>query len=158
MAINRRTLITGLGAGTAVLALGGLGIAVLPGSARAELPKMTVWKDPNCGCCGAWVDHVRGAGFTVEVRETAEMASIKELHQVPAELQSCHTALVDGYVLEGHVPAEDVLRLIRERPSAKGLTVPGMPQGSPGMETGHKDAYDVVLFGAEGGDKVFASH
>ncbi|WP_119677974.1 DUF411 domain-containing protein [Indioceanicola profundi] len=158
MTASRRAVLTGLGAGTAILTLSGLGIALAPSEARAELPKMSVWKDPSCGCCGAWVDHVRAAGFQVDVRESTDMAAIKQVHQVPPQLQSCHTALVDGYVLEGHVPAEDVLRLIKERPAAKGLTVPGMPQGSPGMETGHKDAYDVILFGGEGGDKVFASH
>ncbi len=127
-----------------------------PAARAAALPPMKVWKDPNCGCCGAWVDHVRAAGFTVEVEEVRAMNQVKARLGVPADLASCHTAQVGGYVLEGHVPAEDVKRLLAEKPAGRGLAVPGMPQGSPGMETGVKDPYEVVLFRADGTRAVFA--
>lgn len=146
MAPTRRTILAGLAA-----------VAVTGPAARAAtLPPMTVWKDPNCGCCGAWVDHVRAAGFTVQVEEVRAMNQVKARLGVPAELASCHTAQVGGYVLEGHVPADDVKRLLAEKPAARGLAVPGMPQGSPGMETGVKDPYEVVLFRPDGTRAVFA--
>ena len=98
---------------------------------------------------------MRAAGFPVTVHDVDDVEPVKTRLGVPARLQSCHTALVGGYALEGHVPADSVLRLLRERPAAVGLAVPGMPQGSPGMETGVKEPYDVVLFGGAGGDSVF---
>ena len=154
---HRRRLLATLAAG-ALLAVS-LPVAAEGPAAGTSVttPAMTVWKDPNCGCCGAWVEHMRAAGYRVEVRDTGALDAVKRMYGVPPRLHSCHTALVDGYLVEGHVPAEDVGRLLAERPKARGLAVPGMPHGSPGMETGHKDPYDVVLFGADGGDKVFAS-
>jgi hypothetical protein len=114
-----------------------------------------VWKDPSCGCCGGWVEHLRGNGFVATVIETSDVQSIKAQRSVPAELASCHTAEIAGYTIEGHVPAEAILRLLAEKPSGRGLAVPGMPIGSPGMEGGRPEAYDVMLFG-NGAPKQFA--
>lgn len=114
---------------------------------------MVVYKDPNCGCCAAWIDHVRAAGIEVEVRDTSDMNQVKLQNGVSRNLSSCHTGLIDGYIVEGHVPAEDVLRMLQERPEIKGLAVPGMPIGSPGMEQGSPadyDAYDVIAFDGAG--------
>ncbi len=123
-----------------------------------ELPRMTVWKDPSCGCCGNWVQHMREAGFDVTVRDREDMDQLKRLAGVPEGLQSCHTARVGNYMVEGHVPAADVKRLLAEQPDAHGLAVPGMPSGSPGMENGEFDRYDVLLFQRGGNTKVFSSH
>ena len=118
---------------------------------------MVVYKDPNCGCCVKWVSMMRAAGFEVSVRDTADMQAIKRRYQVPSELGSCHTAMVAGFVVEGHVPADLIARLLKEKPKVLGLAVPGMPVGSPGMEMGaEKDAYDVLTFDAAGKTAVFA--
>ena len=119
---------------------------------------LEVYKSPTCGCCGAWVDHMKENGYTVEVHDTENMQPIKEKAGILPGGGSCHTAFIDGYVIEGHVPASDVDRLLAERPEGKGLTVPGMPVGSPGMEMGDRvDAYDVLLFD-ENGMAVFSHH
>ena len=141
--ISRRALIVGLAAAPIVLSARSI--------ASAEtLPKMTVTKEPSCGCCGAWVDHVRKAGFPVEVVESSGVNRLKVRLGVPQALASCHTAEVSGYVIEGHVPADAIKRLLAEKPKARGIAVPGMPVGSPGMEIEgvQNDTYDVVLFGA----------
>ncbi|MEW5888185.1 MAG: DUF411 domain-containing protein [Pseudomonadota bacterium] len=123
---------------------------------RVSLPEVVVYKDPNCGCCGAWADHLRDSGFPVKVIENRDMTVLKQRLGVPDKLASCHTAEVGGYILEGHVPAQSVKRLLAEKPKVKGLAVPGMPAGSPGMEVGNRrDPYDVVAFGAEGSARVF---
>ncbi|QZO00522.1 DUF411 domain-containing protein [Chenggangzhangella methanolivorans] len=116
---------------------------------------MIVHKDPTCGCCDAWVDHVRAAGYEARVVEVAAINAVKAKLGVPPDLRSCHTAEIDGYVLEGHVPAAAIGRLLAERPKARGLAVPGMPIGSPGMEVEGRDpeAYDVMAFG-EGEPRV----
>ena len=119
---------------------------------------VVVYKSPTCGCCTAWVDHMRENGFRLVVRDTADVTPIKVAHGVAEGLASCHTALVDGYVLEGHVPATDVQRLLRERPTVAGLAVPGMPAGSRGMEGPIKQPYDVVMFDRSGRRSVVASH
>ena len=128
--------------------------------AQKPAPTVQVYKSPTCGCCANWVKHLQQHGFTTRVTETDDVASIKTQRGVPARVQSCHTAVVDGYVLEGHVPAADVQRLLKERPAVAGLAVPGMPIGSPGMEVpGPKpQAYDVVAFDKQGQTRVFASH
>ena len=125
----------------------------------AALPKMVVTRDPNCGCCGAWIAHVTAAGFPVEVVEAADLAPLKVKLGIPDALSSCHTAEVGGYVVEGHVPADAIKRLLVERPQASGLAVPDMPIGSPGMEVPGAPAemYDVVLFGP-GSQRVFARY
>ena len=122
-----------------------------------SLPPVVVWKDANCGCCNGWVEHMRRAGFSIKARDSANMADVKKANRVPEAMQSCHTALVDGYVIEGHVPAEDIVRLIRERPQALGLAVPGMPASAPGMDQ-PGEAYSVILFGTADGEKTYAQH
>lgn len=148
--LSRRQLIGGLGiAGVAVA----VGRPVLAGGAVLQ-----VYTSPWCGCCGAWVDHMKAAGFTAQVDELDDLAPLKMTLGIAPELQSCHTAVVDGYVVEGHVPAREVRRLLAERPAARGLAVPGMPLGSPGMEQGGvREPYEVVLFAAEG-RSVFARY
>ena len=122
-----------------------------------DLPLVKVWKSPTCGCCSLWVEHMRKEGFTVEVEDLPDLTQVKHEHGVAPELQSCHTALVDGYVIEGHVPAEDIKRLLEERPQVVGLAVPGMPTGAPGMEYGDvKNPYDVLTFDRAGKTAVWA--
>jgi hypothetical protein len=120
---------------------------VLPFTAQAS-PRLlvTVHKDPNCGCCGGWVAHLRVNGFEAKVIETTKLNPIKAKLGVPLDLAACHTAEIEEYVIEGHVPASAIKRFLAERPEARGLAVPGMPQGSPGM-TGEYEQYDVILFG-----------
>jgi hypothetical protein len=117
--------------------------------AAAE-PVITVHKDPNCGCCGGWVQHLQKAGFPTKVIETRDLDTVKTRLKVPDDLAACHTAEVAGYVIEGHVPASALKRFLAEKPDATGLAVPGMPVGSPGMEGGTPERYDVVVFGANG--------
>lgn len=127
------------------------------GKGSPAQPMMTVYKDPNCGCCKLWVDHVRAAGFAVTVRDTADMGAVKASFGVPESLHSCHTAKIGPYTIEGHVPAEVISRLLTEQPAGRGLAVPGMPVGSPGMEMGdRKDPYDIVLFDKAGKTRVYA--
>lgn len=145
--ITRRRFSLGL---MAVPFAGGSGF-VQGASAQAGLPKMTVNKDPNCGCCGGWIDYLRKAGMTVEVTETKTLDKVRKRLGVPDDLASCHTAEIGGYVIEGHVPYPSIKKLLAEKPRAVGLAVPGMPQSSPGMDVpGAKDVYEVVLFGADG--------
>lgn len=136
---------------------GGVAVAVLPGRVVAAPATMTVYKSPSCGCCAKWVAHAKAAGFVVMVKDTDDMDAVKREIGVPSALQSCHTALVGGYVIEGHVPADVVRRLLAEKPKGMGLAVPGMPVGSPGMEGSPKERYDVALFERTGATKVFAS-
>ena len=110
-------------------------------------PTIKVSKDPNCGCCTSWVEYLRRNGFTGTVVETANMQAVKTRLGVPADLASCHTAEIAGYIIEGHVPAQAITRLMAEKPDALGLAVPGVPIGSRGMEGGTPDLYDVILFG-----------
>ena len=130
-------------------------------TALAQATTVQVWKDPNCGCCHLWVEHLQANGFKVEVRDVGNTAARKRLG-MPEQLGSCHTATVGGYVIEGHVPAADIHRLLKERPVALGLSVPGMPIGSPGMDgpeyKGRKDAYDVLLVQKNGSHKSFQHH
>ncbi|MFO1151056.1 MAG: DUF411 domain-containing protein [Alsobacter sp.] len=135
-----------------------LALAVAPAWAQ-PLPRVAVSKDPSCSCCEGWVAHMRRAGFQVDVTEVQDIETVKRRLGVPEQLASCHTAQVDGYVVEGHVPADAVKRLLAERPAANGLSVPGMPVGSPGMEVrgAAVDTYEVLLFGGEG-PKVFARY
>ena len=136
-----------------------LALAAEPRQGKSALPQMTVYKDPNCRCCTAWADHLRKHAFIVRTKDTSDLASIKNSARVPADHRSCHTAFVNGYVIEGHVPAEDIKRLLAEKPKVAGLAVGGMPIGSPGMELGNrKDAYDVIAFNHDGTTRVFAKH
>jgi len=122
----------------------------------AALPPVVVYKTPSCGCCNGWVEHLREAGFDVEPRDVRDLMSVKIDAGVPTHLTSCHTALIDGYVVEGHVPADVVKRLLAERPAVAGIAVPGMPIGSPGMEGPNPEAYTVEAFTASGGQETFA--
>lgn len=128
--------------------------------ATSGLPLLVVNRTPSCGCCGVWVDHMREAGFEVQVNNFDNLNPIKERVGVPLGKGSCHTAEVGGYFVEGHVPAEDVKRLLAEKPDAKGLVVPGMPLGSPGMEVpdGTVHPYTVELVGNDGETTAFAQH
>ncbi|MBI1383430.1 MAG: DUF411 domain-containing protein [Rhizobiales bacterium] len=122
--------------------------------------RIEVWRQPGCGCCLKWVDHLRAAGFEVVVDEARSMSAVTLRKSVPEPLRSCHTAKVAGYLVEGHVPAQDIARLLAERPPVAGLAVPGMPIGSPGMEVPGQSAepYDVIAFGADGQTTVYSSH
>ena len=128
---------------------------------QPALPAMTVYKSASCGCCTLWVDYARKKGFTVKTVDTEDLATVKREMGVPANLYSCHTVVVGSYLLEGHVPAADVKRLLAQKPKVRGLAVPGMPVGSPGMEQGPPsgyDRYDVIAFTADGKQSVFATH
>jgi hypothetical protein len=127
---------------------------------RAQQPlKIDVYKDPTCGCCANWVGHLRKNGFAVHSEDVADINSVKAKYNVPAALRSCHTAVVNGYVIEGHVPAADVKRLLTTRPTdVVGLAVPGMPVGSPGMEGSNPQAYQVLAFDKGGRSRIFASY
>lgn len=139
------------------LAGSGLALALLPGTVLSVTPAgplIEVWKDPNCGCCKDWITHVQERGFAVKVSDSGNTAMRKRLG-IDLKYGSCHTALVGGYAIEGHVPAREIQRLLRERPKALGLAVPGMPVGSPGMDGevygNRRDPYDVLLLAAAGG-------
>ena len=140
----------------ACLSLSGLSFVVL--AAGAQEPVVEVYKSPTCGCCVKWVAHLEQHGFTVKVVDVPDPSVVKSRVAVPGRLASCHTALVDGYIVEGHVPATDVRRLLEERPSIAGLAVPGMPMGSPGMEGPNPTPYDVLTFDRSGTLTVFSSH
>jgi len=142
------------------MALAGVGTLLWPlGPSRAGVADATVYKDPNCGCCNKWIDHLKRAGFMVEAYNRDDMAKIKAELGVPRGLESCHTALIEGYVVEGHVPIADIERMLTEKPDGLGLAVPGMPIGSPGMEYGdEKEPYSVVLFRADGRQSVFSRY
>lgn len=141
---------------------GGLGFAaalltVWLGSQAATATEVMVYKSPTCGCCSAWVDHLRKNGFTVRTHDVDDMNQIKHKYGVTGRTASCHTALVDGYVVEGHVPADTIRRLLKERPLVTGIAAPGMPIGSPGMEVKGQPAerYDVVAFDNKGKTTVY---
>jgi hypothetical protein len=119
-----------------------------------------VFKTPTCGCCAKWVEQVRQSGFATKAVDLpqADVTAVKTKHNVPRALHTCHTALVAGYVIEGHVPVADIQRLLKQRPAVVGLAVPGMPIGSPGMEGPNPQPYDVLTFDKQGATKVFATH
>ena len=126
-------------------------------SARAASVAAEVWTGPSCGCCHGWVDHLKANGFEVTTHDGGNTDARARLG-IPVDYGSCHTGLIDGYAFEGHVPAREIHRLLAERPDAIGLSVPGMPRGSPGMESAVHDAYDVLLIGRDGRATVFASY
>ena len=136
-------------------------VAVTLGAATALAAPETVvdlYKQANCGCCLKWAEHMEKSGFKVRTHEVADAGLVRKESGIPAAQGSCHTAKVGGYAIEGHVPAADVKRLLKQRPKAVGLAVPGMPLGSPGMESDTKQAYDVLLVKAGGATEVFARH
>lgn len=143
--MQRRLLLQGVFAGLLLPAV----------AVHAAAPVIDVYKSASCGCCHLWVEHLRANGFTVRAHDVANPSDYREKFGIPNELGSCHTGVVGGYALEGHVPAQDIKRLLAERPKAKGLSVPGMPLGSPGMEGPRKDAFDVVLVQPNASHKVY---
>ena len=149
--LSRRSALVGIMAFASAVPLGM--------AASGNLPQMRVMRDPSCGCCGAWVEHVRQAGFRAEVVETSELDRVKVRLGVPPALTACHTAEIAGYVIEGHVPASAIKRLLADKPQAKGLAVAGMPVGSPGMEVEgtESETYLVILFGPAG-ERTFARY
>nr|WP_245479724.1 DUF411 domain-containing protein [Hansschlegelia zhihuaiae] len=152
MNFSRRTLMSlAAGLGASLVTIGSTSVS-------ASGTSIEVTRSPSCGCCSAWIAHLRRAGFSIEEKLLDDLTPFKARLGVPDDLQSCHTAMVGGYVIEGHVPAQEILRVLAQRPTATGLAVAGMPIGSPGMETGGPpDRYDVVLFGARG-RQIFARY
>jgi hypothetical protein len=151
--LSRRTI---LATGAGLFAL-----SALPAKARSLDNQMLVMKDPNCGCCGAWIEIVEAAGFkvTIELSAGTALMRYKSENGIPEAMASCHTARIGGYMLEGHVPVADIHRLLEERPEAIGLAVPGMPYGSPGMgPESEREAYDVLLIRKDGTREVFAHY
>lgn len=126
--------------------------------AQAALPEVEVYKSPYCGCCEEWVKHMRHNGFRVNTHDANDVPAARQQLGMPNELGSCHTAKVGGYVVEGHVPAADIRRLLKEKPKAVGLAAPGMPVGSPGMETGKPVPYDTLLVQTDRSTRIFARH
>jgi hypothetical protein len=173
---HRRGRLAAVGGITVLLAVAGIGVAVCAwrsddasspqvsatqaSAVGTALPVVDVHKSATCTCCSKWVDHLREAGFTVRTTNTDDLANVKTSHGVPRQVESCHTAFVDGYVIEGHVPAADIRRLLTERPAIAGLAVGGMPIGSPGMEVSgaSPQPYDVMAFDTGAGTRVFATH
>jgi hypothetical protein len=150
-AMERRHFFLGVSALAAMLAL--------PALAVPSAPEVQVFKSPSCGCCGSWIEHMRAAGFAVKVTEVTDTTAARKRLGLPDRFGSCHTATVGGYVLEGHVPAADVKRLLVTRPKALGLAVPGMPPSAPGMDVpGRQEPYQVLLVDASGKSSVFASY
>lgn len=136
-------------------------LALLLGlSSGATLADQTVevWKTATCGCCGAWIEHLQAEGFRVSFRNVDDLDAARARNGVPRSLASCHTARVGGYALEGHVPAADIRKLLRERPRAAGLAVPGMPADAPGMNGRTGRPYDVLLFDATGGARIYSRY
>jgi hypothetical protein len=149
--MNRRHFFQRAGALTA--------LAALPAFAATQGPEVQVFKSPSCGCCGSWVEHMRAAGFAVKVTEVNDTTAARKRLGLPDRYGSCHTATVGGYVLEGHVPAAEVKRLLASKPKAIGLAVPAMPPSAPGMDVpGRKDPYEVLLVEASGQSSLFARY
>jgi hypothetical protein len=143
----------------AVLLFAASSIGAAAQTPPAAAAPVAVYKSATCGCCGKWNEHMRTAGFTVNSTDLPDVTPMKDKHGVPAALRSCHTAVVGGYVIEGHVPADVIKKLLRERPAIVGIATPGMPTGSPGMEVEGRpaDSYNVVSFDKSGATKVYAS-
>jgi hypothetical protein len=154
--ITRRTFV----AQTAGVAIAFLGVRRLPGQAAWSPTAITVYKSASCGCCAKWVDHLRASGFAPDVHDEADMDAIKDEMGVPKGVRSCHTALVEQYLVEGHVPAGDLRRLLKERPAVAGLAVPGMPKSTPGMAVpgDTPEPYEVLAFARDGKTTTYARH
>jgi hypothetical protein len=152
MSRKRWTLLSGLAAGLVVT------VALLIGnsSPASATPVVTVYKSPTCGCCTKWAEHMQRQGFRVETHDRQEMGSVKSTFGVPIAVQTCHTAVVGDYVVEGHVPADVIRQLLTEAPPVVGIAVPGMPEGSPGMEGRRWERYDVLAFDLSGATWVYA--
>ena len=152
-AIGRRDALVRLGA------LAGVAAGLTPGLAAQAKPAITVYKDPSCGCCSKWMDHMKANGFTATVTESTDMAAVKARYHVGGSLASCHTSIAGGYVIEGHVPAADVKRLLAEKPkNVAGLAIPGMPASAPGMDGSPFVPFEVLAFDATGKTSIYAKH
>jgi hypothetical protein len=151
----RQTLALGSALLALVLTSGAAAPSVNP---TPKETRITVYKDPGCRCCKNWIDHLVKHGYAVDAKDTPAMAEVKRTLGVPDALTSCHTAVVNGYLIEGHVPAADIAKLLKEKPKVAGLTVPGMPMGSPGMEGPRQQHYQVLSFDKNGKTRVFASY
>ncbi len=152
MVTRREWLRVALGGAAATMATGMLTVPAFAAAPTA----ITVYKSPTCGCCTKWIDHLEAHGFVVSAHDLDDMSEVKATFGVPAELESCHTATVGKYVVEGHVPADLIQKMLKDAPAIAGLAVPGMPMGSPGMEGARKDAYDVIAFDRKGTRSVYA--
>lgn len=161
IATRRRTL-HALGALATFAVTATLTTALAPAASAQQLPAVEVYKHPSCGCCGDWIKHLEANGFKVKAINVDDMPAMRARLGMPAKFGSCHTAKVGGYLVEGHVPAQDVRRLLRDKPKAVGIAVPGMPIGSPGMDgpvyKGLQQPYDVLLVQSDGGARVYASY
>jgi len=146
-----------LWSGVSVVGLTLVGVLATTGPTMGQSPKMVVYKRVECGCCGHWVNHVKAAGFRVSVRNRSDLIDIKDRYGITPALMSCHTAVVEGYAVEGHVPADVIQRLLRDRPAVVGIAVPGMPAGSPGMEGLVRESYNVLTFDRSGRTRVYAA-
>lgn len=153
MTVNRRQFL----ASGALTALGLLTATRVANAWPAKL-SMVVYKSPSCGCCSKWIEHIEANGIAVEVKDMDDLSAIKQQYKVTSALQSCHTAVIEGYVIEGHVPASDIKRLLAAKPKVVGLTIPGMPQSAPGMDLTPFRPYEVLSFDAKGSARVFAKH
>jgi len=138
----------------------GAGEADPPATDERGLPVVTVYRPPTWGCCGGWSEYMRDNGYTVKVEDDQNRAALRDRYDVPLQIQSCHTAIVDGYIIEGHVPVDEIERLLAERPDIVGLAVIGMPSGSPGMEVEGQpqQPFEVLAFDKEGNTEVYASY
>jgi hypothetical protein len=141
-----------------LIATASLTLLAISSPSQQNGPLVTVYKLTTCGCCGKWVEHLKTNGFTVKVQEVNDTSPYERQYHVPRTMESCHTAVVNGYTIEGHVPAAEIKRLLSERPKAVGLAVPGMPVGSPGMEGARTDAYSVFLIDDSGHGSVYARY
>jgi hypothetical protein len=144
-----------------VVFAGAMALSAQQNAAPAALPKVTVYKTSSCGCCRLWVDHLKKNGFDVQAMDvsSADVRAVSKAAGLKDEATSCHTAKIGTYTVEGHVPAEDIKRMLKEKPAIAGIAAPGMPMGSPGMEQGNtKEAYDVLAFKKDGTTTVFAKH
>jgi hypothetical protein len=152
------TKLIALVAALSTLALTTTAVRELPHRDEAKKPTIRVYKDPSCGCCKNWIQYLAKHGYQVDAKDTPDMPGIKRSLGVPEQLTSCHTAVVNGYVIEGHVSAEDIDRLLAQKPKIAGIAVPGMPVGSPGMDGPRTQRYQVLSFDKNGKTSVFATH
>lgn len=143
---------------TTLRLIAGLILLAVSSPSQQSGPLVTVFKLRTCSCCSKWVEHLQANGFAVKVQEVSDTAGYERQYHVPQNMVSCHTAVVNGFTIEGHVPATEIKRLVNEKPKAVGLAVPGMPVGSPGMETGRTEAYSVFLFDESGYSSVYARY
>ena len=154
---GRRSVMIGLG-GLAAAAAGAMAFPGFFGFGTAKAGEVVVYKSPSCGCCGKWAQHLRQNGFEVPINNIDNIGPIREQAGIPYDLEACHTAFIDGYAVEGHVPAENIHKMLADRPKIKGIAVPGMPASSPGMDSPDHEPYTVYSFDADGKKEVYASY